>query len=84
MPKKAPTREQASATLTKKQEFTRTYKRAKSLCTCGHTGDGPNSNHFDGGFVQGHEACRVKDCGCPRFTWTAWCAEFAAALNKIK
>lgn len=40
----------------------------KSFCQCGHTGDGPNSEHDD--TVQaGHGACKASDCDCPKFSW---------------
>lgn len=38
----------------------------KSFCTCGHTGDGPKSQH--GGEI-GHGSCMVKGCKCEKFTW---------------
>lgn len=49
--------------------------RPKALCYCGHTGDGPNSQHAerqmpDGESVRdnGHGKCTVEGCGCPIFT----------------
>lgn len=38
----------------------------KSECTCGHTGDGSGSQHYDTG-QPGHGKCRL--CKCPQFTW---------------
>ena len=38
-----------------------------SICSCGHTGDGPRSEHKDMGPIEGHGAC--KTCACPRFSW---------------
>jgi hypothetical protein len=40
---------------------------AKSVCTCGHTGDGPRSCH--NGF-NGHGPCAI--CDCEQFTWARW------------
>ncbi len=39
---------------------------AKSLCTCGHSGDGTNSMH--GGYI-GHGPCRYAGCDCQKFSW---------------
>lgn len=45
--------------------------RGKSICRCGHTGDGPGSAHT--ATVQdGHGACRKRGCACAKFTWAAW------------
>ena len=40
----------------------------KSVCTCGHTGDGPNSQHADS-ISHGHGRCTVEGCDCEQFTW---------------
>jgi|PlaIllAssembly_1097288.scaffolds.fasta_scaffold14217_4 hypothetical protein len=39
----------------------------RSFCVCGHTGDGPNSEHEDTNLESGHGPC--KECMCERFTW---------------
>ena len=44
------------------------YVHPKSMCTCGHTGDGPDSAHRDL-YQAGHGACTADDCDCKRFTW---------------
>lgn len=41
----------------------------KSVCSCGHTGDGPNSQH-EIHFQQGHGKCML--CDCPKFTWAGF------------
>lgn len=38
----------------------------KSLCLCGHTGDGAYSMH--GGMI-GHGPCSAEGCDCKKFTW---------------
>jgi len=38
----------------------------KSMCRCGHTGDGPNSEHANA-IALGHGAC--TQCNCVQFTW---------------
>ncbi len=43
-----------------------TSTEPKSICQCGHTGDGPNSEHSDT-FQEGHGAC--NECDCVQFTW---------------
>jgi len=40
---------------------------AKSVCICGHTGDGLLSEHEDNLLAKGHGAC--KECDCQKFTW---------------
>jgi len=62
----------------------------KSICTCGHTGDGPKSQHNDGPFNAGHGEClqtrRVpggtKACDCPQFTWKAFLPGIEDKLQK--
>ena len=44
----------------------------RSRCTCGHTGDGPHSQHYG---IIGHGACAVKDCECTKFTWSEFLAD---------
>jgi len=41
----------------------------KSLCVCGHTGDGQNSEHMTE-IAYGHGAC--TQCDCVRFRWSSW------------
>ncbi len=55
---------------------------ARSRCTCGHTGDGPHSQHFDTPFAKGHGECRL--CDCQKFTWKNWTryGEWLARLIK--
>lgn len=51
----------------------------KSVCTCGHTGDGARSQHEGFG---GHGACRAtpmdgrNECACGRFSWKGWTREY--------
>ncbi len=65
--------------------FPLVYDKPKSICGCGHTGDGPNSMHAD--LVQrGHGHCignrKGRKCQCERFTWDHWTARFAAILKR--
>lgn len=41
-------------------------KEPKSLCFCGHLGDGPNSSHAG---PIGHGVCTVIGCRCQKFIW---------------
>lgn len=57
--------------------------KPKSVCRCGHTGDGQNSDHEATvqGLGQGHGACRVSGCGCDKFSWKGFTKEFEAKLK---
>lgn len=46
----------------------------RSLCHCGHTGDGPGGDH-NARFAPGHGPCTVPGCGCVQFTWARFLAE---------
>ena len=59
----------------------KTFDGAKSLCTCGHSGDGKGSVHAG---PIGHGRCEVPNCNCPRFTWRSWTPDYAAALLRAK
>lgn len=52
-----------------------------SICSCGHTGDGGNSQHARGGFQQGHGACNEAGCNCKQFTWVKWTDEAQSILK---
>ena len=56
----------------------------KSLCTCGHTGDGEGSDHGNeyGNFGSG--ACKVTGCTCARFTWKGWLKKFERFMESQK
>lgn len=51
----------------------------KSVCTCGHTGDGANAQHQGFG---GHGACQatppdgINECQCGQFSWRGWTPEY--------
>ncbi len=47
----------------------------KSVCECGHTGDGAGSQHEGGEhpywfLAEGHGPCNVEGCKCVQFTWS--------------
>jgi|GEM_PF-3662672 len=66
----------------KSQEYMNTWGKdnPKSVCACGHTGDGGNSQHADR-FQLGHGVCLVRDCNCQQFTWVEWTDEAKTALE---
>jgi hypothetical protein len=65
--------------------YPKTWPRPKSLCGCGHTGDGPNSQHDVTEFgVDGHGPCAVPDCTCLKFSWARWTPEYRAAMDFLK
>jgi len=64
-----------------KEEREQGWNDPKSVCTCGHTGDGPFSQHHSNHeFSLGHGACRVMNCPCAKFTWKGWTREFELYL----
>lgn len=59
------------------------YHLPKSQCSCGHTGDGENSQHAD--TVQiGHGKCMVRDCECKKFSWFGFLPHFSKWKKKHK
>jgi len=47
-------------------------RAAKSVCTCGHHGDGNASWHAGSGPARGHGYCIHAGCSCKKFTWAHW------------
>lgn len=60
------------------QEFSQ--KNPMSICSCGHTGDGRNSDHQDF-FQSGHGKC--NKCNCEQFTWVGWTSEAKKVLDLV-
>lgn len=55
----------------------------KSVCKCGHTGDGKDSNHGSMGYwADGHGACHVPHCACVKFTWVGWTELFKRYIDR--
>lgn len=54
--------------------------KPRSLCTCGHTGDGSKSLHQDT-VEPGHGACLMDDCDCRKFVWESWLPWVEAEMN---
>ena len=59
------------------------FRGAKSICTCGHLGDGENSDHEDS-MAHGHGKCKVPGCDCHKFTWERFTDEFQEYLDKLR
>jgi hypothetical protein len=56
----------------------------KSVCCCGHVGDGPASMHAG---IIGHGACTIRGCKCQKFTWshrTAYGEDLLAKARKAR
>lgn len=49
------------------------FDEPKSWCYCGHTGDGPNSEHAG---WNGHGRCYYHNCDCEQFTWKRFTSSF--------
>ncbi len=58
------------------------WNKPKSMCECGHSGDGPNSNHGDSPLVKGHGKCYVPGCSCKKFTWLSFYPHYEAYLDR--
>lgn len=65
------------------------FRGARSLCVCGHTGDGEESQHDAScrdavGIVgdDGSGRCTIHGCACFRFTWKSWTPEYRAYLQE--
>ena len=54
---------------------------AKSICKCGHLGDGSYSDHEDL-INKGHGRCKV--CDCEMFVWKKSTPSFNEIIDKIK
>ena len=60
------------------------YSKPKSLCSCGHYGDGPYSFHEANSIAEGHGKCTVVGCDCPKFTWVRFTDDFQLFLNGME
>jgi hypothetical protein len=57
------------------------WLKPRSVCKCGHTGDGLNSEHADR-VAEGHGECKVSNCGCFQFTWDGFTPEYMSHMNQ--
>lgn len=71
-----------------KEEWTEFHARfdkgGRSVCSCGHLGDGDDSQHLGVGTpfgAGGHGACTVPGCECQKFTWVGWKPEAEAFMK---
>lgn len=68
--------------LAKEQEVSMRYQGPRSICKCGHTGDGVDSEHDSiiheevSEWEPGCGECNI--CGCRGFKWVAFTDEFIA------
>ena len=56
----------------------------KSICQCGHLGDGYTSDHEDGGLTKGHGKCMILGCSCERFSWKRFTPSFIEVMDNIR
>ena len=50
---------------------------ARSLCTCGHTGDSfPDGSKTQHAGMVGHGKCTMPGCNCVKFTWARFTDEY--------
>jgi hypothetical protein len=56
-------------------------KSGRSICMCGHDGDGSESCHAGEG---GHGYCLVETCRCGKFTWADFTPEYKKILKQLK
>jgi hypothetical protein len=56
------------------------HRAPMSLCRCGHTGDGANSEHAPT-FEPGHGLCTAPGCKCEKFTWANFTGAYEAVLK---
>jgi hypothetical protein len=55
------------------------YDDPKSVCKCGHTGDGNESSHLGRLVDNGHGKCML--CPCQQFTWKKFLPAFQEFLD---
>lgn len=69
----------------KRRELLAKFQGARSLCTCGHTGDlgvGDLALLSDHEGVIGHGSCTVEGCSCAKFMWAGYVPALEAALER--
>jgi hypothetical protein len=52
----------------------------KSICACGHAGDGIVSAHEDR-ISPGHGPCKIPGCKCEQFTWAKITQEYKTFMG---
>jgi hypothetical protein len=73
----------SDARLRAQQELSRNWSGPKSICMCGHHGDGKPSWHTNT-FMPGHGRCFHPDCkGCDKFRWKAFTEPYTKALDSL-
>lgn len=53
---------------------------AKSVCKCGHVGDGEFESRHAG--FNGHGACMITGCSCPQFSWVRFRKGYSKKLSR--
>lgn len=81
-----------SAVTKTKLNVSMTYKGPKSVCACGHAGDGQGvARDAAGGHAVplhagtiGHGACMYAKCRCIKFTWARHTDHFTRAIASAR
>jgi len=53
--------------------------KPKSICTCGHSGDGAFTEHRGTG---GHSDCTHPGCTCQLFSWKSFTKQFRLFMHQ--
>jgi hypothetical protein len=54
----------------------------KSICKCGHLGDGEGGDHEDGILLKGHGRCKI--CDCKMFEWKKFVSSFEELVDRVQ
>ena len=63
------------------RQVCRAWKGPRSVCRCGHLGDGEGSQHAGAG---GDGKCLADGCGCERFLWDRFVPELEPRLLSLR
>jgi hypothetical protein len=64
------------------REVSARFKGSKSICQCGHDGDGTGGGWHAG--PRGHGACSAHGCDCQKFTWAMYTRAFNDAVTAAR
>lgn len=65
-----------------KRRLAESWRGPKSVCSCGHDGDGTDTDHAKSGLAPGHGMCLVPGCPCRKFRWKKHTSTYLAALRR--
>ena len=67
--------------LERNREICAAWRGPRSICRCGHSGDGEHSHHEGS---QGLGKCTARGCGCDQFLWDHFVAALEDQLLSLK